>query len=187
MDLPGGQLPLIGETLFSSVPPRNYLVSVLDPWRAFWARRTQCPRRALNLNMYVASLEIQRYMDTVIYGTLGTEVPENTVKNDWPRHCSCVCWKHTLVCSLVCVVFLNPHILSLPDWARSGGRSLLKKLQLFERRETTTAIWKCVVAHWRKKHSHQQKINDTVSRRESRRHYCKSNEERTQDARLWNL
>ena len=31
------QWPLIGETLFSSVPPSNSLVSVSDPRRAFWA------------------------------------------------------------------------------------------------------------------------------------------------------
>ena len=31
------QWPLIGETLFSSVPPSNSLDSVSDPWRAFWA------------------------------------------------------------------------------------------------------------------------------------------------------
>ena len=31
------QWPLIGETLFSSVPPSNSLVSISDPWRTFWA------------------------------------------------------------------------------------------------------------------------------------------------------
>ena len=31
------QWPLIGETLISSVPPSNSLVSVSDPWRAYWA------------------------------------------------------------------------------------------------------------------------------------------------------
>ena len=36
IDLPGGQT-LIRETLFSSIPPSNSLVSVLDPQRAFWA------------------------------------------------------------------------------------------------------------------------------------------------------
>ena len=29
--------PLIGEILFSSVPPSNFLVFVSDPWRPFWA------------------------------------------------------------------------------------------------------------------------------------------------------
>ena len=31
------QWPLVGKTLFSSVPPSNSLVSVTDPRRAFWA------------------------------------------------------------------------------------------------------------------------------------------------------
>ena len=36
IDLPGGQInPLIEETLFSSVPPSNSLVSVSDSRRAF--------------------------------------------------------------------------------------------------------------------------------------------------------
>ena len=37
IDLPGGQIndPSSGETLFSSVPPSNSLVSVTNPWRDF--------------------------------------------------------------------------------------------------------------------------------------------------------
>ena len=32
--------PFMEKTLLSSVPPSNFLISVSDPWRAFWADRT---------------------------------------------------------------------------------------------------------------------------------------------------
>ena len=68
------QWPLAGETLFSSVPPSNSLISVSDPRRAFWADtvpflgpRLASPRALLP--------ELQRYKDTVRCAALGAEVP----------------------------------------------------------------------------------------------------------------
>ena len=52
IDLPGrgnnDQWPLMVETLFSSVPASNTLVSISDPWRAFWPDTVpfKCPRPA---------------------------------------------------------------------------------------------------------------------------------------------
>ena len=39
--------PSLGKTLFSFVPPSNFLVSVWDPWRAFWADKA--PIKGLDL------------------------------------------------------------------------------------------------------------------------------------------
>ena len=46
IDLPKGQINYPSEewTLFSFVPPSNSLVSVLDPWWAFWADTAPLPR-----------------------------------------------------------------------------------------------------------------------------------------------
>ena len=56
------QWPLVGETLFSSVPPSNSLVSVSDPWRAFWA--DTAPFKGPRLASCVASgtTEIQGHL-----------------------------------------------------------------------------------------------------------------------------
>ena len=46
IDLHGGpnQWPIVGEILFSSIPPSNSLVSISDPWRAFWANTVPSTR-----------------------------------------------------------------------------------------------------------------------------------------------
>ena len=65
------QWPLVRETLFSSVPPSNSLVSVSDPRRAFWA--DQRPSWALDSSRALLP-ELQRYKDTVCCVVLGAEV-----------------------------------------------------------------------------------------------------------------
>ena len=64
--------PLVGETLFSSVPPINSLVSVSDPRRAFWAD-TAPPRALYWPHEWLP--ELQSYKDTVRCASLGAEVP----------------------------------------------------------------------------------------------------------------
>ena len=54
--------PNWGNTVFSSVPPSNSLVSVSDPSRALDSPRVLLP-------------ELQRYKDAIKCGALGAEVP----------------------------------------------------------------------------------------------------------------
>ena len=63
--------PLVGETLFSSVPPSKSLVSIPDPCRAFWTDTR--PSRALDSPRALLT-ELQRYRDTVRWAGLGLNV-----------------------------------------------------------------------------------------------------------------
>ena len=60
------------ETLFSSVPPSNSLVSVSNPRRAY--KLTRRPSRALDLPRALLP-ELQRHKDTVRCAALSAEVP----------------------------------------------------------------------------------------------------------------
>ena len=51
--LDGKSINLFGEILFSSLPPSNSLVSVSDPWRAFWA--DTAPFKGPRLTLCVSS------------------------------------------------------------------------------------------------------------------------------------
>ena len=94
------QWPLIGETLFSSVPPSNSLVSVSDPRRAFWADTV--PFLGPRLASCVASgiTELQRHrqvcsarrggprtLSTTTDANLDCAVVENALfyTDPWPR------------------------------------------------------------------------------------------------------
>ena len=70
------QWPLIGETLFSVVPPSNSLVSVSDPWRFF--ELTRCSSMAIDSPRALLP-ELQRYKDTDI-DWCGTQVPGHRQK-----------------------------------------------------------------------------------------------------------
>ena len=79
------QLPLIGETLFSFVPPSNSLVSVSDPWRA------------LDLPLAIASrtTEIQEQRQVCCARLGGPRTPWKTT--DTNLDCGlCVCWNPQL-------------------------------------------------------------------------------------------
>ena len=61
------QWPLVRETLISSVPPSNSLVSVSDPWRAFWddhAQTLNFSRRVLDSH-HALLPELQRELRTL--------------------------------------------------------------------------------------------------------------------------
>ena len=73
--LRANQCPLVGEIIFSFVPPSNSLVSVSDPRRAFWAD--------------TAHFKITN-KDTVKCASLGTEVP-GQCQNSWRKPC----WRRT--------------------------------------------------------------------------------------------
>ena len=64
------QWPLVGKTLFSSIPPSNSLISVGYPCRAFWAYIWH-PPRALRLASYATS----GTAENVRCVALGAEVP----------------------------------------------------------------------------------------------------------------
>ena len=70
------QWPLIGEPLFSSVPPSNSLVSVSDPWTAFlsWHSAIQGPSTCL-----VCRLHNKSYKS------------HNTIKNNYCKLWLCAC------------------------------------------------------------------------------------------------
>ena len=66
---------LVGDTLFSSVPPSNSLVSISNPWRAF-----QRPSRTLDTPIALLP-EPQRYKDSVRYDGLGADIQRQRQEN----------------------------------------------------------------------------------------------------------
>ena len=75
------QCPLIGEVLFSSVPPSNSLISVSDPWRAFWAGTA--PFKGPRFASAVASgtTDIQGHRQVCRAGRRGPRTQPKTVKS----------------------------------------------------------------------------------------------------------
>ena len=86
------QWPLIGELLFSSVPSSNSLVSVSDPWRAFWA--DTAPFKGPRLASCVASgiTEKQGHCQVCRARHGGSRTLSRT---DYAKPWLCVCWKRT--------------------------------------------------------------------------------------------
>ena len=70
--------PSSGKTLFSVVPPSNSLVSVLDPWRAFWA--DMAPFKGPHLASCIASRtsEIQGHREVCLARHGGPRTPSTT-------------------------------------------------------------------------------------------------------------
>ena len=91
IDLPGGQIidPWVGKNTFL-FRASNSLVSVLDPWRAFWPDTTpfKGPRASF--------LKPHRYMDTIRFAALVVEVPRQITYN-WHKPWLCGFWKRTLL------------------------------------------------------------------------------------------
>ena len=72
------QWPLIGETLFSSVPPSNSLVSVSDPRRAFWADTAPFSGRRLASCVASGTTEIQGHRQGCCSRRRGPRTPPTT-------------------------------------------------------------------------------------------------------------
>ena len=78
--------------LFRSCQPSNSLVSVSDPWRAFWADKApfKCPPLALCVAFRPSEIQGHRQVCRARH-----EESKNSVKNSWRKPWLCVCRKRT--------------------------------------------------------------------------------------------
>ena len=77
--LEGKSMTSIWETLFSSVPPSNFLISVSDPWRAFWADTV--PFKGTLLASCIASVTTEKQVQRQVCRTRrgGSRTPSTTI------------------------------------------------------------------------------------------------------------
>ena len=119
IDWPGGQIivPLIGETLFTSVHSSSSLVYVFDPLRAFFRQNGALEGPSTPIS--TMPLKIQRNKDTlsVVLGKGLVWKSQNTLKNNW-----CKPWPWALVGNTL--VIIDQSI------AASMARPVLLHLQL---------------------------------------------------------
>ena len=84
------QSHLIGERLFSYLPPSNSLVSVSDPWTAFWADMTPFKGPRLALCIAPGTREIRTPSVLSRWARRSQETVKNGQQKPWLR----VCKKH---------------------------------------------------------------------------------------------
>ena len=75
------QWPLVRETLFSYIPPRNSLISFWDSWMAFGADTTPLDRSSF----WLVRCELQRNKDTVRCAMWDWVVAQDTAKDNYRK------------------------------------------------------------------------------------------------------